>query len=204
MKDLNRDYAQCLQAISEAAGIDEETLISRTRRFPVPIYRAMVAESMRDMGYSLIEIGSVLKRDHSTVIYIMRALDDLKGVSGYQSVDMVYKAYKRALKRIQDDADGLATIESKAEEYLGRHCRRDCGSCSIKPEQCRHIQDEGLFLAGAEAQLDIIRRNLARLKRAVARCQLLCGNDEVAIAINALDKVLNKQPDTETVSVISD
>lgn len=38
-----------------------------------------------------------------------------------------------------------------AQEYVGAHCMRRCRFCRLDPSECKYIQDENTFLAGAKA-----------------------------------------------------
>lgn len=191
MKDLHSDYADCLEAMKVVTGLSERDVLG-TRFYPTPMYRGMIAESLRELGYSTTEIGSVLHRDHSTVTHMLKRLKSSVGCAGFQAVTSVYKAYGEALKRQRDESSGKVTISQMAEGYLGIHCRRDCANCRVRPESCRYIQDEGIFVAGAGAQISLIRHGLERLKQAVAKCQLLCGNGDVIEAIDNLESIISQ------------
>ena len=52
----------------------------KNRKRQVVEARMMFSSMLRDMGYSLKEIGSVLKKDHTTIIHYLRKLRELTEV----------------------------------------------------------------------------------------------------------------------------
>ena len=128
MKDLHSDYADCLEAMKEVTGLSEMDVLG-TRLYPTPIYRGMIAESLRELRYSTAEIGSVLHRDHSTVTCMLKKLKSSVGCAGYQDVTSVYNAYQEALKRQRDESYGKVAI-SQIMDGLER-LKRPVVSCQL-------------------------------------------------------------------------
>lgn len=55
--------------LSELTGINPTKILSRDRTKRVSEARAMIAFTLRNAGFGFTQIGKILDRDHSTIIY---------------------------------------------------------------------------------------------------------------------------------------
>jgi hypothetical protein len=69
--------------------------------------RAMVAYQMIQEGYSTFEVGKVLDKDHSSVIYLRNRMSDALAYEyAYQDIVDIWKRYQTLIK---DDLHGRTT-----------------------------------------------------------------------------------------------
>ena len=54
----------------------ERSALFGNRNFPMPIIRSMIYTTLRKEGYSYPKIGYVFKKNHSTIIYCMKHLEE--------------------------------------------------------------------------------------------------------------------------------
>ena len=190
--DLKSDFEFYASALMQATGRDRDELLKR-RSYPLPYYRAMVARSLRELGYTTLMIGEALNRDHSTIIYNLKQLDDALTNPTFGDIRAMWQDYQSV---IQANSPQEAEVESEfdklAAEFVGKHCRRNCSCCRIDPSECRYLQDERLFKAGGEAYKKLISESLEELRTKFATCSLLCGHDETSEAIAKLEAIINK------------
>lgn len=64
-----------LSAAAARADMPPHMLIERNRDWPRLYYAACAAAALRRLGYSLPQIGRVMKRDHTTVLNALRRVD---------------------------------------------------------------------------------------------------------------------------------
>lgn len=187
--ELFEEYLKIMLSIT---GLSREVLLS-TRRYPVSYYRGMLVKVMReDRGLTTIELGRLINRDHSTVIHISNQLEIALAGSGYREVTMVWHEFKSLVSefRVKSKEESEVDINDMAKTYVGVHCDRRCDVCRIKADACRYLQDEKIFLAGAEAQRSILRKAINELSESTTECALLCGKDNLKKVFAELDKVL--------------
>lgn len=66
------DFMSVAKVVCAHEAVSCSALLSKKRDRPVVKARTMVAQLLRQKGYSLSEIGRFLGRDHSTVIHMLR------------------------------------------------------------------------------------------------------------------------------------
>lgn len=71
------DSDYIIMAVCVALRIDRTQLFSRSRKNRLTDARSICCWYMRELGMKLSDIGSVLDRDHSTVIYNLKKFEDL-------------------------------------------------------------------------------------------------------------------------------
>lgn len=163
-----------------------------TRRYPTSYYRAMLAMTMRSRGLSTADIGTLLNRDHSTVTYVMSKLDSALSNRGYVEVKRVWHDYREAVAQLEGSSvDGrVPSIVDMARDFVGHHCNRKCRFCRIKRSECRYLQDERIFLAGAQAQRSLLREAVEKVETITAPCSMLCGKEGMKEVFAGLDDAL--------------
>lgn len=188
---LADDYRFHLDIILQVTGITEEEFYS-SRGYPAPYYRAIVARSLREKGYSTANIGSCIHRDHSTVIHGLRSLKDALDNPTFGTIKRIWDEYQ-ALKLTMTEQEGPqpAKIEEMARQFVGNHCRRRCLSCYIPADNCRYRQDERVFLAGAKAQLDLLKSTVQKLRELTSQCSLICGRADMQETLATIEGELS-------------
>lgn len=66
------DPAATLRAVCALFGVSEADLIGRRRSRRLTPARQAAAYALRRAGLSLVEVGELLRRDHTTIIYSVR------------------------------------------------------------------------------------------------------------------------------------
>lgn len=188
MRTLEIDSDFFIACMEAATGKSREELLGR-RTYPLPYYRAMVARSLRDEGYHTTEIGRVLQRDHATIIHTLRQLEAALTTRGWDDIVAIWRSYQTQVAKSRVTKSPL---ELAAEEYVGKHCNKACTLCDVKPEQCRYVQDEKTFLAGARTYRDMVRTAMEDIREKTADCSLLCGKDGLSNTLASLDAMLDK------------
>ena len=190
---LRDDYKRIMAVMTEVTGMSERMLIS-TRRYPTSFYRAMVAKELRDLGYTTTEVGEALGRDHSTITHGCNRLElALEGGFGYFEVVDAHQRFKRLLAAGEKEAP-KSVMQAKAEEFVGLHCDKRCGTCIVPRSHCRFLQDEAIFMAGAQAQLEVLHDAAQKIRSAVAQCVCLCGSTESILeAVDGLEMAISAQ-----------
>lgn len=92
---ISERFPEVLRAAEESVGCR----LSASRRTENGLVRMFVSYILRHEGYSYAEIGSVLKRDHSTVIHMERKMDDM--------ISLCY-AYRREIDMFREFEELLA------------------------------------------------------------------------------------------------
>lgn len=178
-----RLYSECL---SEAMGKSIGELMGR-RTYPLPYYRGMIATSLRELGYTCIEIGDVMGRNHSTILYGINRLREALGTKGFGDIAAIWRTYQAEVAKRKVVRTPL---ELMAEEYVGRRCNKACDICDISKEHCRYLHEERLFIAGAEKYKELLGKSIEELRSKTAECSLLCGKDDLKQTLAVLDGVL--------------
>lgn len=189
---LRDDYKRIMAVMTEVTGMSEK-MLTATRRYPTSFYRAMVAKELRDLGYTSTEVGEALGRDHSTILHGCNRLEQaLEGGFGYFEVVDVHQRFKRLLSA-GEKAAPKNVMQAKAEEFVGLHCDKRCGTCIVPRAHCRFLQDEAVFMAGAKAQLEVLSDAAQKVRSAVAQCVCLCGStDGILEAVDGLESAIEE------------
>ena len=66
-----------IDAVCEQGGITKEQLKSDYRDGMLPDYRHVCMYQLRKFGMTTVDIGKALNRDHTTVIYALKKIDDM-------------------------------------------------------------------------------------------------------------------------------
>lgn len=83
---------EVLEAAAEYSRVDVDEMMSYDRRRPVVKARRLASVALRILGYSYPEIGSMLGRDHTSVINLVNTADD-------EAWDAASEIVKRARER---------------------------------------------------------------------------------------------------------
>lgn len=95
---------QARQLVAVAAGIAGETyntVLSGTRKRPLPICRYLVAQELVRQGLSTVAAGRELNINHATVTHGKAVLDKITEDNGYYNTDELF--IKREFQRLKDD-----------------------------------------------------------------------------------------------------
>lgn len=189
---LAADYQFLLDVILQVTGISESDFIL-SRRYPIPYCRAIVAHSLCHKGYTSVEVGRILGRNHSLLTYYRRILSEALDNPTYGTVRRIWDEFQSQKLALADrDTTPRRKIEELAEQFVGDHCRRECASCHIIPENCRYRQDERVFLAGAKAQLDLLKDTVAKVREITTQYSLLCDNEDMSETLSLIESELSK------------
>lgn len=192
-KQLGEDFRFCLDVILQVTGISEREFYE-SRGYPAPYYRAIVAHTLRENGYPLTEIGECIHRDHSTVTHGLKALKDALDNPTFGTIKRIWDEYQSLkLTLTEKDESRIMKIEEAARKFTGNHCRRKCASCYIPQESCRYRQDERVFLAGAKAQLVLLKYTVKKLRDITCQCSLMCGREEMNESLALLEGELSRE-----------
>jgi hypothetical protein len=77
--NLSNDVDLARKAVEMITGSD---IFASNRKRSVVESRMIFSSMLRDMGYSLVTIGNVLKKDHTTIIHYLRKIKELIEVDG--------------------------------------------------------------------------------------------------------------------------
>jgi len=75
------DKHEIIQAVCMALEVTKDQLVSPTRKRPIVVARQIAIGLIRKYNpeATLVNIGKLFNRDHSTIIYAQRTFDDLNG-----------------------------------------------------------------------------------------------------------------------------
>lgn len=135
-------------------GLSADELIGSSRRYPLPIYRGMIAEQLRNRGYSLPAIGKLFGRSHATILHELRLLKNLD-TPCYRTIREEYEDFKRCCENIKCETN-MKTIEERADEYVDAPCEKICSECSMLEASCRFYNDRLSFIAGAKSEHNLL------------------------------------------------
>lgn len=109
---LSHDFAALMSIVCRRADVAPKDLLSRSRDMRLCFPRHIICTIMRERGYSYSRIGRCLLRDHATVIYGIRVLENaLRVRKGYENFVAMYedikKEWEEYLKAMEkEDGDG--------------------------------------------------------------------------------------------------
>jgi len=175
------EYRVLMNIMQEVTGMDEESILG-TRRYPTSYYRAMIAETLREHGYTTSIAGKFIHRDHATVLNCCKRLQIAKECpSCYGEVIRVYRDYQVLVNRVMNSVPMHdKRLCDLAQDYVGHHCQRRCNFCNVKPEECKYLQDEKIFMAGARTFCHRVKEKLE---------QFLNVTDELILTPEAKDLI---------------
>ncbi len=75
--EKTNDYEHVKRVVEMVMGVN---VITKNRKRHEVEARMVYSSMLRDMGYSLTQIGGVLKKDHTTVIHYLRKLKELTDI----------------------------------------------------------------------------------------------------------------------------
>lgn len=120
------EYYTLIVIMSHITGLSEEEIKTK-RQYPVPYYRAMIAEQLKVKKYSLTRIAKLLNRNHATIIHI---LDKLKDFKEFPFDKQLQKTYKRFLELVEN-ANSNASINNGCIWKVGKG-ERHCNYCTVQ------------------------------------------------------------------------
>ena len=85
-----------LRAVKEVTGVNEKDIISRNRKDNMQIARAALVGVCREMGYRLVDLQSILKRDLSVLSRLSKNSESTEGRKIMDKVFTVLNAYMQA------------------------------------------------------------------------------------------------------------
>lgn len=88
--------------LSDLTGINPTKILSRDRTKRVSEARAMIAFTLRNAGFGFTQIGKILDRDHSTIIYHVDTLTKRCTDPSFTDINL-----KRNLRFLRDYNDKL-------------------------------------------------------------------------------------------------
>lgn len=56
---------------------DYDIIIGRCRKHKYVYMRCLVAKQLRDLGYSSLQIGHVMKKDHTTILHYLKRIKEI-------------------------------------------------------------------------------------------------------------------------------
>jgi chromosomal replication initiation ATPase DnaA len=71
------DYARLVKAVCELAGFSKEELLSSQRTQRLALWRMVLFYILRKQGATFQEVGNYFNRNHATVIYGCRRIEEL-------------------------------------------------------------------------------------------------------------------------------
>lgn len=97
MSNIRKDFER-LVGVMQMCGIASADLCSPSRKYPLSYYRGMIAEQLREQGYTLTEIAALLNRkSHATILHEIHSLRSLH-LPGYNDVNAEYEEFRRCCK----------------------------------------------------------------------------------------------------------
>lgn len=77
---MNADVEKIIEATAKEYGVSATDILSSTRRRPIADARMMAVYLVfRKCDYSLTMIGEIFGRNHATISYVVRKVEDLIG-----------------------------------------------------------------------------------------------------------------------------
>lgn len=74
----NKEFQRSINMMSELTGFSPSVILNQ-RNYPFYLYRAIIAAHLRSMGVTLSMIGELLGRDHSSISYYLKIIEDNNG-----------------------------------------------------------------------------------------------------------------------------
>jgi chromosomal replication initiation ATPase DnaA len=91
MSGMNEKAEALIDCVLCVFGLEREELMN-SRRFPLPVIRGMIYDTLIGIGCSTTQAGRYLGRDRTTVIYMVRRTRELIEVD--KEVKKIYEKYK--------------------------------------------------------------------------------------------------------------
>ena len=102
---LNKDRFQTVYSI--AAEMFGRGILTQSRIYPLVLGRRFIAYQMRDDGYSIQDIASCLVRTTQSVVYSLKAMDDVFKNPNVFQLEMAYwNEFQKRLKEKDNDKTG--------------------------------------------------------------------------------------------------
>lgn len=96
--------------MSLVTGVSEEE-IKANRKGDMPYIRAMVAQTLRGLGYTYMQIGKVLGKKYSTIIMANKKLSEVINIPSYEEVKRINEQYQELVKEYKNYLYGTTTEE---------------------------------------------------------------------------------------------
>lgn len=78
-----------IEIISKATCVEENNIISKSRKREFIISRQIYAYFLRKSGYTLYQIGAKINKDHATAIYSINRIKELISVKDKQTIKII-------------------------------------------------------------------------------------------------------------------
>lgn len=112
---LAQDFAAIMSIVCCKAGMMPQEVLSRTRDTRTCNARHVISYLMRSRGHSFARIGRCLRRNHATVIYGIRMIEDAVRVRhGYEDLLTLFEAARKEWGRY------VSEVENKKEGDDGK------------------------------------------------------------------------------------
>jgi chromosomal replication initiation ATPase DnaA len=73
---MRKDIEKIIDKACSVWHVTREDVLGRGRETPLPLVRAMIARTLRDMyGMTLLRIGFELNRNHSTIVHYLKVYE---------------------------------------------------------------------------------------------------------------------------------
>lgn len=103
---LAQDFAAIMSIVCGKAGMMPQEVLSRTRDMRACNARHVVSYLMRQRGHSFSRIGRCLRRNHATVIYGIRTIEDAVRVRhGYGELLTLFDASRKEWTRYVSEVE---------------------------------------------------------------------------------------------------
>lgn len=79
-----------------------------SRKVPLPTIRAMIYDKLRTEGYSFVQIGEALNKNHSIIIYAVQTLHDMLECPRTFDTELI-DLYKKFNEAVTDSVTGTFT-----------------------------------------------------------------------------------------------
>lgn len=96
------EYNTLIVIMSYITGLSEDELKTK-RQYPVPYYRAMITERLRELGYKYTWIGKLFNRNHATLIHGLEQLDNMKKFPIDKQLLFIYKRFRETIENKTKD-----------------------------------------------------------------------------------------------------
>lgn len=82
------DTVPIIERVARRFALEPDVILGRSRRRSVAYARQVVYWALREAGWSYHEIGSIVGRDHTTVIYGVAAIEEQRRLSSEFALEL--------------------------------------------------------------------------------------------------------------------
>lgn len=98
---LEEDFEKLKNEMCNIMGVDEYNFLY-SRKYPLSYARAIVANAMYNLNYTYVDIGKVMKKSHSSLVYICHKLQEIKDCKQFSIVNRIYKQFYERIENVRD------------------------------------------------------------------------------------------------------